>query len=461
MNLEDITAPTVAASTVQSAGAVIGALAVVGFVIYVVFNIIAGRRQVGSELKLAPNRKPYLDDEALETTKLNWTLGAGLALLLIIAVGLPLYWLAEPGRQSGAEDMFDETFISRGQELFDEGSDCAACHGPGGTGGQASYTLLADDGETYIATVQWKAPALNSASLRFTEEELYEIIEYGRPGTPMVGWGEGGQGPLTTQQIDNLVAYVFSLQGDLVEEPEEPDAATEAPYEAVQSDITEQLAEDLGVSPGGIDYTDPATGEALFNMGDIAGGAYACARCHTQGWSIDTENPDDPREPIGGEWPEWTDSEPANGAFGPKLRDEVPTQFATVDQLAEFIDGGSTKGEGQGRRGIGSGRMPAFGSNPNTEAEHNGMMTQEMVCSVALYVAGMSEGDDAPDGGPVAGGQGDVAEDASDDDAIAEDETDEPDENPQETFEDGGYCFGVLHDQELPEAPAEEEEDAE
>ena len=30
---------------------------------------------------------------------------------------------------------------------------------------------------------------------------------------------------------------------------------------------------------------DPATGKALFNQ-DAAGGAYACARCHTRGWSI-------------------------------------------------------------------------------------------------------------------------------------------------------------------------------
>ncbi|MGR3652138.1 MAG: phosphoribosylanthranilate isomerase, partial [Roseovarius sp.] len=41
-----------------------------------------------------------------------------------------------------------------------------------------------------------------------------------------------------------------------------------------------------------IDYSDLATGEALFNLGQdngFAGGAYSCGRCHTRGWSIDAE----------------------------------------------------------------------------------------------------------------------------------------------------------------------------
>jgi mono/diheme cytochrome c family protein len=409
------------ASTIQSAGAVIGALAFVGFVVYVAFNILSGRREAGSEIELAPNRKPYLSDEALETTKLNWTLAAGLGLLLVIAVGLPVYWLAEPGRQEGAERGFDETFVSRGQEIFDESSDCAACHGPGGTGGQASYTLLEDDGETYVATVQWMAPALDAASLRFTDEEIAQIIEFGRPGTPMVGWGEGGQGPLTEQQISNLVDYVFSLQGDLTE------GSSEAPYEVVQADLAEQLAEDLGVSSEDIDYTDLATGEALFNMRDIGSGAYACARCHTQGWSIQTDNLGDPREPMR-PWPDFIDSPPGSGAFGPPLRDLVPSQFGSVDALAEFVDTGTVEGQGYGRRGQGSGRMPSFGSDPNTESEHDGMYTQEMVCAVALYVSTLPE-------------EAAVEADAS---AV---------ESP---FEPGGFCQGILHDEELEEEESDE-----
>ena len=48
------------------------------------------------------NRKPYLADEELEGQKLDRTLTFGLLGLFVVAVGLPLYWLAEPGRQDGA-----------------------------------------------------------------------------------------------------------------------------------------------------------------------------------------------------------------------------------------------------------------------------------------------------------------------------------------------------------------------
>ena len=63
-----------AASTVTTIGAVIVVLLVGGFVVYVIANIFSGRPEVGSEIELAPNRKPYLSDEELETTKLNRTL---------------------------------------------------------------------------------------------------------------------------------------------------------------------------------------------------------------------------------------------------------------------------------------------------------------------------------------------------------------------------------------------------
>src|SRR3546814_14316554 len=43
-----------------------------------------------------------------------------------------------------------------------------------------------------------------------------------------------------------------------------------------------------------------------------------------------------------------------------------------------------------GQRGQGSGRMPGFGDNPNTEDEADGMFTQDMVKAVACYEATLS-----------------------------------------------------------------------
>ena len=123
-----------AASTVTVVGAVIVALIVLGFALYVIVNIRIGREEVGSEIELAPNRKPFLADDALETTRLNRTLLWAMVLLGVSAVGLPLYWLNEPSRQSGAVEGFDSTFVKRGEEAFTEGSQCANCHGPEGGG---------------------------------------------------------------------------------------------------------------------------------------------------------------------------------------------------------------------------------------------------------------------------------------------------------------------------------------
>jgi mono/diheme cytochrome c family protein len=207
------TSPTVlAASTVTTIGAVIVVLIVLGLLVYVWVNLREGRPEVGSEIELAPNRKPYYDDDQLETTVLNRTLRWALVLLVIIAVGLPLYWLNEPARQSGAEENFLTTFEARGEDLYVEGSQCQSCHGPEGTGGQATYTITDADGE-FVATVNWRAPALDTVLLRFSREEVEYIINYGRPFSPMPGWSaEAGTGPLSPQQISNLIDYLASIQ---------------------------------------------------------------------------------------------------------------------------------------------------------------------------------------------------------------------------------------------------------
>ena len=379
--------PTVlAASTVTTVGATIVVLLLIGFVVYIVANVRAGREETGSEIELAPNRKPYYTDEELETTKLNRTLRWALVLLVIVAVGLPLYWLNEPGRMSGATKQFLATFESRGEEIYVETSQCQNCHGPEGTGGQAPYTVLDADGK-FIATVNWRAPALNTVLLRYTRDEVKYVINYGRPFSPMPGWGAAvNKGPLNEQQIDNVVDYLASIQLSPKEAQHEAQAA---------------LVQDLGLVPDGaddkeidaaiekIDYDDPATGKALFNL-DVSGGAYACARCHTRGWSIITEG-EDAVKPPDADLSSFTGFADGSGAFGPNLTGGlIPRQFASYADLAAFVTTGSVDGEAYGRNGIGSGRMPGFGDNPNTpEVEGDGMMTPEMIAAIARYEASL------------------------------------------------------------------------
>jgi mono/diheme cytochrome c family protein len=379
-------ASVLAASTVKSVGAVIAVITTIGFVWYVVANIRAGRDEIASEIELAPNRKPYYDDEGLEGPRLTTALSSGLLLLGVVAIGLPLYWLNEPGRQTGAVENFDQVFINRGEELFattaEGGFNCAGCHGPEGGGGVAPPFTLTDEDNEFVAQVTWQAPALDTVLLRFSEEEVREILVYGRPGSPMPAWGAEGGGPLTEQQIDELIAYMASFQISSEEAKEQSEGI---------------LRDELGLGEGEpIDYTDPEVGRAVFNLGlesGSAGGAYSCARCHTKGASFRHGE----FQPEDADLANYVDFEDGSGAFGFSLRSGiVPRQFLNVDDLIDFLHQGSEFGILYGQRGVGSGRMPGYGDNPNTEDDpSDGMFNDGMLRAVALYEASLGSEDEA------------------------------------------------------------------
>ncbi|HZA75990.1 MAG TPA: cytochrome c, partial [Acidimicrobiales bacterium] len=317
-------------------------------------------------------------------TVLNRTLRWALVLLVVSAVGLPLYWLNEPSRQSGAVEGFERKFVNRGEEAYTEGSQCENCHGPDGTGGQAAFTIT-DAENQFVATVNWRAPALNTVLLRFSEDEVTDVINYGRPFSPMPGWGAAvNKGPLNEQQISDIVAYLGSIQLSPEEAQREAQIALAEELGLLEEGESDEAAIDEALAQ--IDYSDPETGRELFNL-EIAGGAYACARCHTRGWSIIPDSV----EPADADLSDYAGFPDGSGALGPNLTGGlVPKQFAPVEELVLFISTGSVDGEQYGNNGIGRGRMPGFGDNPNTEnVENDGMMTQEMLEAIARYEASL------------------------------------------------------------------------
>jgi mono/diheme cytochrome c family protein len=161
----------------------------------------------------------------------------------------------------------------------------------------------------------------------------------------MAAWGTPGGGPLTTQQVDNLIDFMHSIQLD----PDE-----------LQAQITEELERSIDEGEFG------SMGEAIFNYGLVSGadaGTYSCGRCHTPGWSYG-----DPGQPGGG------------GTIGFSLRDGATlTRFPTAEEHAEFIIAGSENGIGYGVNGQGSGRMPAFGA----------YYTEEQISEVVDYERGL------------------------------------------------------------------------
>jgi mono/diheme cytochrome c family protein len=350
---------TMVALTTTTIGVIGLVVILTGWIVYGLFNVAAGRKEVGSEIELAPNRKPYYDDETLEGPRLERVQLWGVVLLAITVVALPLYWVFEPSRQAGAQEGWDNRFASWGSQLFaptaEGGFNCAGCHGGmQAVGGEAPFTVT-DPVTQEVQAVNWKAPALNTALYRFDESEIRFILVYGRPFSPMSPWGLEGGGPMNSQQIDNLIAYMKSIQipRENCAEGEDPLICSDGNLPAqIQAEI--QDAADKAVADGDAD----TVGEALFNL-ELGSGAYSCARCHTLGWSYDQPT-------VSGQ-----------GAFGWNLTGgAVNNHFASESELTQFVENGSSFGKLYGRNGQGSGRMPGFGN----------LLTDEQLDSILEYV---------------------------------------------------------------------------
>jgi mono/diheme cytochrome c family protein len=298
-----------AVSTPQKLGMVFAIALVVGWAVFILAHVKRGGVAPGTEMERAPNRKAYFDDDELEGRKLERVLTMALLLVIVLAVGLPLYWLHEPSRQKGAVKYFDAKSVQVGFLIFQPADSplaahpkdnalhfgCATCHGNVGQGGSTKYSITNPDGTS--TQVTWQVPPLNTVLLRYTSDTVEAIITYGRTNTPMPAWGVPGGGPMNTQQIDALVAYLQSIQ------------------------LTPAEAKKQAAQYG-------TNGEALFN-------AY-CARCHTKGYSYGQP------------------ALPAGGAFGPNLTngDELRQFVLAKDQVA-FITAGAEYGKPYGARGVG------------------------------------------------------------------------------------------------------------
>jgi len=190
---------------------------------------------------------------------------------------------------------------------------------------------------------------------RFTDEQLTDILTYGRPFSPMPAWGIDGGGPMNPQQIDNLIAYLHSIEipkdqarkeaTDAAEKERQrllglgdSLAAAQAKVAAATTDADREAAEkEVALIETELSYNAgryPSMGQALFNLN--------CARCHTLGWSYD-----EPRAP-------------GTGAYGPPLTN-VDNQFPDVDDQIDFVTNGRKRGEKYGLNGQSAGRMPHFG----------------------------------------------------------------------------------------------------
>ena len=374
-------------TTQRSFAYVIGTIVLLALAGFVISHVRKGKAELGSEIELAPNRKRYLSDEELETTKLNWALWASAGLLAIVALSLPLYWLAEPGRQVGAVEDYQHIFTVRGEELYVTGAQCAKCHGADTGGGSTQFVITDQDGN-YLDTVNWTAPPLNTVLLRFSEPEVREILTYGRPGTPMPAWGVKGGGPFTDQQMDNIIDFLWEKQLS----PEEVTANIDKAVEKWDPGIAERMKAVRAENAGVADATkgkrlakedELRLGEFLFFMNDsTTGNSVACARCHVAGAS------------FGKPW--GTIEEIGKGRIAPNLVGIEQTY--TEVQHFNLVYTGSDYGKQFGSVAKGSGNMPGFGVNANNDTTYDlrkfgkaGMLSPEQIWSIVTFERNLSQ----------------------------------------------------------------------
>jgi mono/diheme cytochrome c family protein len=208
------------------------AILVTALSLWAVYVVLENRRSAKQNVESfldAPNRKNPPDDEVFEGIRLDRWLGWALISMTVVAMSLPLYWLNEQNRQTGAIRGFDNRSVHRGEEVYSPdthiGFNCAKCHGANGGGGQAKY-LVADydekgnrltdpkTGKPMSHNVVWDAPRINNIGLRYQPEQIRNILIYGRGGAknnPMPAWGIKGGGPGNEQQIDDLVNYLMYM----------------------------------------------------------------------------------------------------------------------------------------------------------------------------------------------------------------------------------------------------------
>ncbi len=352
------------AASTTAIGWVIFTIITLGWVLYYFANRRSAQAELGSEVELAPNRRPYYDDETLEGKRLERVQLFGVLLLALIVIMLPLYWVFEPQRLAGSTTGTEGRFVSWGGKLFattaEGGFNCAGCHGATGGGGSAPWSVN-DPNTGEIKATAYNAPALNTIFYRYDVSEVKFILVYGRPFSPMSPWGLAGGGPMNDQQIDTLIAKLKSLQ--IPREgctDDDPNCAVgvlpAADRDRIAADAT-KAAEKL-VADGKYVTVDAAMGEALFNL-STSSGAYSCARCHTQGWS-------------------WGDpGVTGQGAFGWNLTGgSTAKHFPDQADMESFIAAGSEYGKRYGVQSQGSGRMPGFGA----------MLTEAQIEAVVEYV---------------------------------------------------------------------------
>jgi len=349
----------IAVSTERTIGMVILAIIVVFWIGYVFVNIRQSKAELGAEVELAPNRSPLPDDEHFEGPRLEKVQAWGVVFLAIIGVTLPLYWLREPGRQDGAQRLLDNQALSRGEESYVNGFQCASCHGADLSGGAAPTVISlprGSSGEVVNVQVNWAAPALDDVFYRFDTDvetalestEVRAILNFGRAPV-MPAWGLPGGGPANEQQIQDLLDYMFDNQVG----PDEVITIWRDRFEVQRADAANDGKSD---------------GQVLYELN--------CARCHTPQFSARGFQ----EQPTGASVEILAGQDGAGGYGRPLSKASLLEQFPDPADQIDFVSSGAKQDVPYGTRGLGTYGMPGFGT----------FLTDTEIEAIVMYVRTLS-----------------------------------------------------------------------
>ncbi|MEJ2707567.1 MAG: c-type cytochrome [Anaerolineales bacterium] len=115
-------------------------------------------------------------------------LTAGLLLTILVLAGLTYYWVNESPRLARAAQNFTQERVDRGRALYSQ--QCVSCHGVQGEGGVG--------------------PALNNRTVlkNTLDNVFFSVIRSGVPNTQMPAWSVDYGGPLTDEDIRDVVAFL-------------------------------------------------------------------------------------------------------------------------------------------------------------------------------------------------------------------------------------------------------------
>lgn len=208
----------VSAAGAEETAALGGGLGIGAYALILVVALLLGwmgylfvnsrRSKIAAQEPAPLNLTPGVSDDELENKKLTRVLRAALLGSALMAIIMPWYAFNEPGRQEAFAEAVVNLDIEEGAHWYSPGGfACADCHGPAGGGGSAPFKEV----RSGVATV-WAVPPLDDVFFRYEEDEVRQWIVFGVHGTPMPANGLDGGGSMTVQEVDQVIAFLRSIQ---------------------------------------------------------------------------------------------------------------------------------------------------------------------------------------------------------------------------------------------------------